>query len=286
MATFSNNNTQGINEIRTYTVDFTNDLPTGGTVTGGTATHTPPSGTALTPTVTVTSPYVFVSLGPLAITGTHYLEILATLSDGSKSSATLAINAVYPTPTARSGMGDIISQLRAMCGAGVNDYVIAGNPYWSDAQLQTILDKHRFDAYSRQVIPVEEMATGLLSTTRYYLGNHNIESGDTVFWIADSVGNKVATTDYTVDYNLGLVTFDTNTNGLSYYATYHSFDINAAASEVWRQKASHYADQVTFKAGNQSVNLSDKLAQALQMASYYAMQSGARSISFERDDTC
>ena len=236
--------------------------------------------------MTVVSPYVYVDLGPLTVLGTHYLEVTGTFSDGTKSTAILIINAVYPTPTARAGMGDVISQLRAMCGAGVNDYVIAGNPYWSDAQLQTILDKHRFDGYSQEILPVMEMSTGVLSTTRYYIGNHNIESGIGVFWIADSVGNTVSAASYSVDYNLGLVTFTANTAGLVYFATYHSFDINAAASEVWRQKASHYADQVTFKAGNQSVNLSDKLAQALQMASYYAMQSGARSISFERSDTC
>jgi len=286
MATFKNERNQGITEISTYTIDYTDDLPTGGTVTGGTAIHTPPSGSALTPTVAVTSPYVFVTLPALGLVGIHYLDVLATFSDGDKSGVRLAINGVYSTPTARSGMGDIISQLRAMCGAGVNDYVIAGNPYWSDAQLQTILDKHRFDGYSQEILPVMEMSTGVLSTTRYYIGNHNIESGTGVFWIADSVGNTVSTASYSVDYNLGLVTFTANTAGLAYFATYHSFDINSAASEVWRQKASHYADQVTFKAGNQSVNLSDKLAQALQMASYYAMQSGARSISFERSDTC
>jgi len=176
--------------------------------------------------------------------------------------------------------------MRGMCNAGTADYTAGTATYWSDQNLQDTLDRWRFDAYSVQISPVMEMSTGELSTTRYYLGEHNIESGTDVFWVSDSVGNKVAAASYSVDYNLGLVTFTANTAGLAYYATYHSFDINAAASEVWRQKASHYADQVTFKAGNQSVNLSDKLAQALQMASYYAMQSGARSISFERSDTC
>ena len=187
--------------------------------------------------------------------------------------------------TVRTGMSDIIAQLRGMTNTGTTDYTVNSVAYWSDQHLQDVLDKHRFDGYSQEVSPVMEMSTGVLSTTRYYLGEHNIESGTDVFWIADSVGNVVSAASYSVDYNLGLVTFTANTSGLAYYATYHSFDICAAASEVWTKIASHCTGMVTFKAGNQSVNLSDKLAQALQMASYYAMQSGARSISFERNDT-
>ena len=188
--------------------------------------------------------------------------------------------------TVRAGMSDIIAQLRGMTNAGTSDYTINSVAYWSDQQLQDILDKHRFDGYSQEVVPVMEMSTGELSTTRYYLGDHNIESGTDVFWISDSVGNKIDTANYSVDYNLGLVTFTANTAGLYYFATYHSIDINAAAAEVWKQKAAYLAQKVTFKAGNQSVNLSDQYKQAMQMADYYSQRAGARSISFERSDTC
>ena len=51
----------------------------------------------------------------------------------------------YPTPTARAGMADIVDTLRGMTDAGVNDYTIAGVPYWSDAQVQRVLDRHRND---------------------------------------------------------------------------------------------------------------------------------------------
>lgn len=59
MALFATNQTQATGEIRTYTIDYTDDLPTGGTVSSGTATHTPPSGSASTVTVSVSSPYVY-----------------------------------------------------------------------------------------------------------------------------------------------------------------------------------------------------------------------------------
>lgn len=287
MATFSNNNTQGITEVRTYTVDFTNDLPTGGTVTGGTAIHTPPSGTAITPTILVVSPYVYVTVPEITVVGIHYVDVIATFSDNDVSAVRLAINVVFPTPTARSGMLNLVAQLRGMCNAGVNDYTIAGVPYWSDAQLQTILDEYRSDFYEQECAPVMETSSGVLSTTRYYLGNHNIESGTGVFWIQDATGTKFTeTTDYSVDYSTGLVTFTASTDGLFYFATYRSYDLNRAAADVWKQKAAYLAQKVTFKAGNQSVNLSDQYKQAMQMADYYSQRAGARSISFERSDTC
>jgi hypothetical protein len=78
-------------EIRAWDIDFTDDLKTAVTVSSATATHTPPSGTAATPTVAVSSPVVTVTLGPLSVTGTHYLDIDSTLSDGEISSVRLVI---------------------------------------------------------------------------------------------------------------------------------------------------------------------------------------------------
>jgi len=285
VATFSSNNTQGINEIRTYTLDFTNDLAVGGTVTGGTATHTPPGeGTAITPTVSIVSPYVYVTLGAINTVGVHYLDVLATFSDGDKSAVRLAINGVYPTPTARAGMQDILIQLRAMCNAGISDYTIAGIPYWSDAQLQTVLDRHRTDIFQRELSVVDELLGGAYNYTHYSIGDTYLESGAN-FYLFDENYNQI-TTGFTVDYILGLVTFTASTNGLPRYATYRTYDINAAASEVWRSKAAHFAEMVNFRAGNQSVNLSDKVKQALQMADYYGNLRQIRSISLERSDTC
>jgi hypothetical protein len=92
MATLVSTATQSLTEIRTHLVDFTNDLPSGVTVSTATATHTPPTGAASTPTVsTALAPIVQVTLGPLSVTGMHKLSVLATLSDGEKSEVLLQI---------------------------------------------------------------------------------------------------------------------------------------------------------------------------------------------------
>lgn len=84
--------TQVLGEIRTWYFDFNPDLPAGVTVTGGTATHTPPSGAASTPTVGAPSGgTVAVTLPAQTVRGTHYLKCTATLSDGQTSTIELGI---------------------------------------------------------------------------------------------------------------------------------------------------------------------------------------------------
>lgn len=85
-------NPQALAEVRTHYFDYTPDLPSGVTVTSGAATHTPPSGSASTPTVGAAANDILpVTLGPLTVTGTHYLTCLATLSSGDKSEIKIAI---------------------------------------------------------------------------------------------------------------------------------------------------------------------------------------------------
>lgn len=81
---------------RIWDFDFTPDLRTGVTVSSATATHVPPSGSASTPTVgSISANVVPVTLGSLTVLGTHTLEVLATLSDGEKSSIRIQFEVIY-----------------------------------------------------------------------------------------------------------------------------------------------------------------------------------------------
>lgn len=86
------NKKQSKAEIRQWDFDFTDDLLGGVTVSSAVATHIPPSGNATTPVVgVIANGVVPVKLGPLGVTGTHYLDCLATLSNGEKSNIRLKI---------------------------------------------------------------------------------------------------------------------------------------------------------------------------------------------------
>lgn len=97
MATEIKTNPQSIHEVRTHFVDFARDLPEGVTVASAAATHTPPSGDAAIPDVNSAAPtgLVAVTIGPLEVLGMHYLDVLASLSDGESSSIRLLIPVIY-----------------------------------------------------------------------------------------------------------------------------------------------------------------------------------------------
>ena len=51
------------------------DLQTGETVSSATVKHTPPSGSALTITSTVATPFVNMLFGPFNVAGRHYVAV-------------------------------------------------------------------------------------------------------------------------------------------------------------------------------------------------------------------
>jgi len=279
---------QSTGEIRIWTFDYTDDLLSGVTVASGTATHTPPSGDAGSVTVTASSPYLYLQVGPLSVTGQHYLDGLATLSNGEKSNITLAFTVNYPTLTARSGMLDIIRDLRAKTDAGPNDFTVAGVPYWSDKQLQTALDKNRQDFYRANAEPqIQYVGGGTTEYKIYYTGIENIEQttgGTAIFWIEDADGDKLSSDDYTMDYERGVITFDTDHGGTAYYVTGRTYDLNTAAANIWQQKAANAGKYFDFSTDNHSLKKSQLMQHCLEMSNYYSSLAGPTTIQMYRED--
>lgn len=274
MATFSSDQQQQTNEIHTYTVDFTNDLPSGGTVTAGTATHTPPSGNATALTTSVTSPYVYVTVPVLSVTGLHYVDVLATFNNSDKSSVRIPINIVYPAVTARIGLLSLIAELRSLCEANPDDYSIAGIPYWSDAQLQDILDIHRLDIIFEQLqmFPVT-VSGGTLNYLDYRSSHGYLEQttgGTAILYLQDSAGANISSANYAPDYRRGTFQFSADQRGSVYYMTGRSYDLRASAADIWRRKAAHVAPtSFNFSTDNHSVSRAQVYDHCLQMAEFF-----------------
>ena len=72
-----------ITEIRPLSVKVL-DLQAAETVSTATAVHTPPSGSAVTITPTVATPYVNMLAGPFTAIGRHYILVKPVGSAGSK----------------------------------------------------------------------------------------------------------------------------------------------------------------------------------------------------------
>lgn len=279
MATFKQASVdQSTAEIRTWVIDYTDDLLTGVTVASGTAVHTPPSGSAGSVTIATASPYINATLGPLSVAGLHYLEVRATLSDGEISSVLITIPVGYSTPTARAGMLDLIEQVRGMADVGPADFTIGSSTYWSDAQIQTALDKHRIDIYQEELEQWPIMGTaGEYEYYEYRASRGNLESGTAVFSVQQLNGGTAAA--YTADYLNGIITFTADTEGTSYMLSARSYDLNAAAADIWRGKAANAAKYFDFQTDNHRVSKSQLYKQFMDMAAHYQAQSETQSFS-------
>ena len=185
----------------------------------------------------------------------------------------------------RTGMSDYISDLRAMCNAGTADYTIAGVAYWTDDQVQTVLDRHRLDITEEMLTAIPDTAPGDVVLKRYYSAYHNLESGTAVFSIIDSAGNVQGTANYTADYRNGRFVWSADTEGALYYMTGRSYDVNSAAADIWRQKAGHFSTAVNFSTDNMRVDRGSMMNNALQMATYYEQQAPAQVVTLYRSDT-
>jgi hypothetical protein len=181
--------------------------------------------------------------------------------------------------TARDGMADLITDLRAMTNAGTVT--------WTDDQLQQALDKHRTELYTVPLYKVEQYeAGGSVVYREYYTDRVNLESGTAAFYLQDGTWATVGTALYTVDYRTGHITFSDDTGGTTYYLTARSYDLNRSAAQVWRQKAAAIAENaVDWQSDNHRVTKSQAIRNCMDMAREYERAAGPMMVTFGRGDT-
>jgi len=174
----------------------------------------------------------------------------------------------------RSSMTDLIDTLRGLAHAGTDDFTIGIKDYWSDDQLQTILDRYR--ANLREAELVSHSLTNTGGTVEYkeyssYAGwfEATTEDGSATFVITDGIGSITPSASYTPKYETGLVTFDDDQAGSARYVTGQSYDVYAAAADVWEQKAAHYATQIDFSTDGHKITRSHIVDQCDKMATKY-----------------
>lgn len=173
----------------------------------------------------------------------------------------------------RKGMRDLILTLRGMTNAGTADYTIGLTTYWNDGHLQDTLDRYCTVVRDEEITPFAALNSGgSISYYDYQSRNRFFEStseGTARFVIRDSTGTVKASTDWSADYERGLITFTTDTAGAAYLLSGYSYDVYAAASDVWYQKAAHAGEMIDFSTDNHNIKRSHIVATALKMARRY-----------------
>ena len=193
---------------------------------------------------------------------------------------------------ARSGMSALLTEFRGLAEAGTSEYSVAGTSYWTDDQLQDVLDIHRRDVIFEplQMYPVQ-IAGGSIGYYDYRssYGYYEATTGGTaILYLQDSTGANVGTANYTTDARRGQFQFSANQAGTVYYLTGRSYDLNAAAADIWRRKAAHYAPtSFDFSTDNHTVNKSQVYKHCREMADYFDghSETAVTSVTMIRSDT-
>ena len=243
----------------------------------------PTGGTATLSTGVIASNILPVTVSNPTVAGQYYFDVTATLSDAEKSVGRLIVNVSWDSGV-RSTMIPLINELRGMVDAGVNDYTIGGQRYWSDAQIQAIMDARRTDYKYLPLDSVPDYVNGTVSIHDYQIPFRWYETGGTTLQVLNYLGNAWGTALYSIDDARNMVVFSSNTLGSTVAVAIHVFDLNEIAAEIWRKKASHYAVAYDFSTDNHSLKRSQLVAQCRETAAMFEAMSGGSTIYVERPD--
>jgi len=164
-------------------------------------------------------------------------------------------------------MSDIILELRG----AIDD---ATSAVWTDDELQDVLDQHRLRVWREPM----EMERTLVSASDYeYKVYHsrwrNFESGGTAYFQVEGAdGTQRGTADYTVNYIAGVVSMTADQEGSALYLSGWSYDLNAAAADCWRQRASKVSSYYDVQADGHRLSRSQWFAHCRDLAQMYANQ--------------
>ncbi len=278
---------QATTEIRTHYVDFTKDLPSGVTVsacTAGSAAY-PTGGTAGISVGAISSNVAPITITNPNVAGLYNIKGTATLSDAETIVFMLHVPVVWSSM--RAGMADIIAELRGLTDTGYDDYKIAGVSYWSDKHLQDYLDRYRTDFIEEDLYAVQQYRNGTTYYNEYrsnYVNLEGVASGTGVFKLDNAGGTNMPGTMWTADYNRGVITFTNDTAGSSMILTGRSYDLYAAAADVWRVKAANAAKYYSFSAGGQTFTRNQFTQNCFKMVSYFEGLAKPTIISIYRGD--
>jgi hypothetical protein len=182
---------------------------------------------------------------------------------------------------ARTGMVNLINELRGLTYAGTADFSVNGVSYHSDDHLQDTLDRYARQYSDHGLEADPDNIGGTLVYKRYFLPPYRFEehtSGTSVWRLTNSSGSAFGTAAFSVNYALGEVTMTSDTQGSALYLTARAYSLNRAASDVWSWKANSYADQFDVATDNHKLTRSQKIKHAEGRARFYANEAVAERI--------
>lgn len=191
---------------------------------------------------------------------------------------------------ARLGMADPIQRLRLMTEAGTADYSVAGENYWDDEDLQSVLDRvrRRRVMFLMTAVP-DYSADGSQEYRRYNLPRsfqmvEGTDGGTDFFNVQTSAGTIISTDDFTFYPDALEIYFTNDQGGTAYYWTGFTYDMNEAAAQVWDRKAAHYVTAINFSADGHKFDRGVLQAHCKDQAALFRGEQGIQQSQFVRVD--
>lgn len=184
---------------------------------------------------------------------------------------------VFISPAIRDGMIPLVLDLRSLTSTAMGDTTINDVVYWSDYQLQVILDKYATRHIDVELIPIPQIES---SSTAYY--TYSIPSDvskyidESTVQIVDQYG--VVASPSETNILQGYVVFAADTSGDPYYIRCTSYNMRMAAARVWLDKASHRSELIDWKAGGQTLSEDQAYQHCMERAAYFAGSAGIAGV--------
>jgi hypothetical protein len=171
---------------------------------------------------------------------------------------------------ARTGMSNLIKKVRSLCNIGTADYTVNGESYWTDDQVEDVLDRHAV-RIQRELLEAEgEWQTGGTVVYVNYRFKETFPeeagSGTAIWTVQNGAGSVIGTANYAVNYEQRRISFTADQEGEARYLNYYSFDPYRAAAEIWEEKAGHVADRFDVETDNHNLKRSQLHAMYMQRA--------------------
>jgi len=189
--------------------------------------------------------------------------------------------------TARAGMVELIQELRVATEAGTEDYSVNGTAYWTDDQIQDILDEHRQMIVREPMRVVSFNNGGTIEYKDYFWQHGPVERHDgseIIFRIEDSNGSAIGSGDWSINYPSKQVTFSADQAAGTRYLTYRTFDLERAAAKIWNIKASHVAGRYDVETDNHKLKRNQLVKEYRNMADRFMRQAQPRVSRVIRGD--
>lgn len=187
----------------------------------------------------------------------------------------------------RSGMLNLVQRVRDLSDAPTV-YTDSSTPFWADDDIQNILDSNTTFFIDDPLTWRPQTIGG--GTVQYHaLNSHwrdleEAESGTARWIVRDGNGADAGTANYTTNYRQGLVTFAADQAGTAYYLTGYSYDVHAAAADVWLERLANFADWYDFSADNQTFNRDQAFEHATKMETRSRQLSGKNVVLQSQGD--